>query len=773
MKSKRIKQSILFSSVLLMGSTLFYNSSAKADTSTSSNSNAPTMGVSSPQKAGTGFNNFVDNVSAKNSSVKDKISNANTKGIDPADSAANKANDLTSEAKNLSDQLPTGEAKQDSQEKINEAEATLDKYKDLEEKVPDEDWYYGFPERSDQERYEAKTNTKIIVDSPDLEISPLENNSIIYNGKVHSYTFDNGKSSFLGFTGSRGNNKAFNITNLAGDYIPDETKWVTIDGNVLIKNSFDYDVTIVDKGAPKKDIIKDSGKLGVVITDSDDESPSFEMYNHFNISELAIITPYGNVLHHVVFKNINPDPNAAKEPHGFYSLIDTALDGRDNVPIMSDDKGGLYITDGNLVYAVRPLDGHATAYATDFRVAGKDNMYNQSADRLPDSGSKVVLNNVDTAIRIATPKVTLPYGHTMDFWFIETSYLLNGASDVEKSVNDHFDAEIADLLNKIDKASDSVKNAQSKADDVLGTIGKATDIDGAIDNTVKQATGHDPKAIKDAADDVSSNVSDTISNVKDGYNSYKNNVASTAITDKDKALTNRIENGANAVERGANTIESAGKGIIDKIAKPLQILSTIGNLKNTISDIHNSITKVNDIVDSSAASALNVLATTKNVIISFSTNAREATNAAIDIAAGKLKDYANQKINNVRKDVNKKIDDENNKVKKKTKDFLTNSGESILTTIIQSIVSTFATVFAGIAAGFLLHPLIGLGAAALAGMLVNFLWTGKLFGKQLFDGINSIVKSSKKDVNSMTKTTEDTVNSVIDEAKDRFKKKVN
>lgn len=80
-------------------------------------------------------------------------------------------------------------------------------------------------------------------------------------------------------------------------------------------------------------------------------------------------------------------------------------------------------------------------------------------------------------------------------------------------------------------------------------------------------------------------------------------------------------------------------------------------------------------------------------------------------------------------------------------------------------------MFAGIAAGFLLHPLIGLGAAALAGVLVNFLWTGKLFGKQLFDGIDSIVKSSKKAVNSMAKTTEDTVDSVIDEAKDRFKKK--
>lgn len=500
---------------------------------------------------------------------------------------------------------------------------------------------------------------------------------------------------------------------------------------------------------------------------------------------------YGNVVHHVVFKNINPDPNAAKEPHGFYSLIDTSLDGRDNVPIMSDDKGGLYITDGNLVYAVRPLDGHATAYATDFRVAGKDSRDNQSADRLPDS--KVVLNNVDTAIRIATPKVVLPYGHEMDFWFIETSYLLNGASDVEKSVNDHFDAEIADLLNKIDKASDAVKNAQSKADDVLGTIGKATDIDGAINNTVKQVnntikqdTGYDPKAIKDAADEVSSNVSDTISNVKDGYNSekqayndYKNNVASTAITDEDKALASRIENSANTVERGANTVESVGKGIIGKIAKPLQILSTIGNLKNTISDIHNSITKVNDIVDSSAASALNVLATAKNGIRSFgpisakamSINTRDATNAAIDVAAGKLKGSAKQKIDNARKDTNNKIDDENNKVKKKTKDFLTNSGESILTTIIQSIVSAFATVFAGIAAGFLLHPLIGLGAAALAGVLVNFLWTGKLFGKQLFDGIDSIVKSSKKAVNSMAKTTEDTVDSVIDEAKDRFKKK--
>lgn len=291
MKSKRIKQSILFSSVLLMGSTLFYNSSAKADTSTSSNSNAPTMGVSSPQKTGTGFNNFVDNVSAKNSSVKDKISNANAKVIDPADSAANKAKDLTSAAKNLSDKLPTGEAKQDSQEKINEA--TLGKYKHLEEKFSDADWHYGFPEGSDQEKHESKTHTKIIVNYPALPTSSLENNSIIYNGKVHSYTFDNGKSSFLGFTGYKGDNKAFNIVNWVGDYIPDETKWATIDGNVLIKNSFNYGVEIVDKGAPTRDIIKDSGDLGLVITDPDEESTS-SIYNQFNVSELAIITPYGN-----------------------------------------------------------------------------------------------------------------------------------------------------------------------------------------------------------------------------------------------------------------------------------------------------------------------------------------------------------------------------------------------------------------------------------------------------------------------------------------------
>lgn len=682
MKSKRIKQSILFSSVLLMGSTLFYNSSAKADTSTSSNSNAPTMGVSSPQKTGTGFNNFVDNVSAKNASVKDKISNANAKVIDPADSAANKAKDLTSAAKNLSDKLPTGEAKQDSQEKINEAEATLDKYMGLEDKVPYEDWHYGFPERSDQKKYESKTNTKIIVYPPALKTSSLENNSIIYNGGEHLYTYGDGRSSFLGFTGYKGDNKAFNIVNWVGDYSPDVTKWATIDGKILIKNSFNYGLKIVDKGAPTRDITKDSGELEVVVTNSDEESSS-SIYNAFNVSELAIITPYGNVVHHVVFKNISPDPNAAKEKHGFYSLIDTSLDGHDNVPIMSDGKRGLYITDGNLVYAVRPLD--AVAFATDYRVAGKDSRDNQSADRLP-GDSQVVLSNVDTAIRIATPKLALPYGHEMDFWFIETSYLLNGASDVEKSVNDHFDAEITDLLNKIDKASDSVKNAQSKADDVLGTIGKATDIDGAIDNTVKQVnntikqeTGYDPKAIKDAADEVSSNVSDTISNVKDGYNAekqayndYKNNVASTAITDEDKALANRIENSANTVERGANTVESAGKGIISKIAKPLQILSTIGNLKNTISDIHNSITKVNDIVDSSAASALNVLATAKNGIRSFgpisakamSINTRDATNAAIDVAAGKLKGSAKKTIDNARKDTNNKIDDENNKVLK-------------------------------------------------------------------------------------------------------------
>ena len=394
------------------------------------------------------------------------------------------------------------------------------------------DWQNGLPQDSDLESIKDKDGVTVnIGDVQDYQRTaddkwvvvghPLENNTITYDGKENTYTAVNGNSSFLGFIRSSNQSRDIHSGDSVNYFQDNDYKWKKLDNNILIKRTIKYEDGYADDGG--MEIIPFKRKDGIIDyrTKGDGHPQGSEQITwfDFNINEYLVITPEGNIVH--VFKTDSKAKDyrsgkAINDLLGFYSKIDTSLNGKDGVKLFSTGKNGLFLTDGKLVYGIRGLDGSKVS-AIDFNT-------NKENDDIDSQKYQSVLpEGADTEIKVSTTVPSATSDTQFDLWYIETAYRLK--DDVSQSV-----AQIADGLNKkfdseVQTTSEKQPedpNKQGKPADGKGTKGDDdTKIDGGKDtkgdDSTKPDDSHDENTTSDAIKNLWSN-----SQVEHNLNGVKN-----------------------------------------------------------------------------------------------------------------------------------------------------------------------------------------------------------------------------------------------------------
>lgn len=367
------------------------------------------------------------------------------------------------------------------------------------------DWQNGLPQDSDLESIKDKDGVTVHIGKiEDYEDAahPLENNTITYDGKENTYTSANGNSSFLGFIRSSNQSRDIHSEDSVHFFEDHGSKWKKIDNNILIKRTIEYQDGYADDGGMEVIPFKYSDGTVGYRTEGDGHRQGSEQVTayDFNINEYVVITPEGNIVHAFKANGKSYDyysEKAIKGLLGFYSKIDTSLNGKDGVKLFSTGKNGLFLTDGKLVYGIRGLDGSKVS-AIDFNT-------NKENDDIDSQKYQSVLpEGADTEIKVSTTVPSATSDTQFDLWYIETAYRLK--DDVSQSV-----AQIADGLNKkfdseVQTTSEKQPedpNKQGKSADGKGTKGDDdTKIDGGKDtkgdDSTKPDDSHDENTTSDA-----------------------------------------------------------------------------------------------------------------------------------------------------------------------------------------------------------------------------------------------------------------------------------
>lgn len=412
------------------------------------------------------------------------------------------------------------------------------------------DWQNGLPQDSDLESIKDKDGVTVHIGKiEDYEDAahPLENNTITYDGKENTYTSANGNSSFLGFIRSSNQSRDIHSEDSVHFFEDHGSKWKKIDNNILIKRTIEYQDGYADDGGMEVIPFKYSDGTVGYRTEGDGHRQGSEQVTayDFNINEYVVITPEGNIVHAFKANGKSYDyysEKAIKGLLGFYSKIDTSLNGKDGVKLFSTGKNGLFLTDGKLVYGIRGLDGSKVS-AIDFNT-------NKENDDIDSQKYQSVLpEGADTEIKVSTTVPSATSDTQFDLWYIETAYRLK--DDVSQSV-----AQIADGLNKkfdseVQTTSEKQPedpNKQGKPADGKGTKGDDdTKIDGGKDtkgdDSTKPDDSHDENTTSDAIKNLWSNsqVEHNLNGVKnyaqEGWDKLKNtftdnlsNIVSNALT---------------------------------------------------------------------------------------------------------------------------------------------------------------------------------------------------------------------------------------------------
>lgn len=386
------------------------------------------------------------------------------------------------------------------------------------------DWQNGLPQDSDLESIKDKDGVTVHIGKiEDYEDAahPLENNTITYDGKENTYTSANGNSSFLGFIRSSNQSRDIHSEDSVHFFEDHGSKWKKIDNNILIKRTIEYQDGYADDGGMEVIPFKYSDGTVGYRTKGDGHPQGSEQITwfDFNINEYLVITPEGNIIHAFKTNGKSYDyysEEAIKGLLGFYSKIDTSLNGKDGVKLFSTGKNGLFLTDGKLVYGIRGLNGSKVS-AIDFNT-------NKENDDIDSQKYQSVLpEGADTEIKVSTTAPSATSDTQFDLWYIETAYKLK--DDVSQSI-----AQIADGLNKkfdseVQTTSEKQPedpNKQGKPADGKGTKGDDdTKIDGGKDtkgdDSTKPDDSHDENTTSDAIKNLWSNsqVEHNLRDVKD------------------------------------------------------------------------------------------------------------------------------------------------------------------------------------------------------------------------------------------------------------------
>ena len=386
------------------------------------------------------------------------------------------------------------------------------------------DWQNGLPQDSDLESIKDKDGVTVHIGKiEDYEDAahPLENNTITYDGKENTYTSANGNSSFLGFIRSSNQSRDIHSEDSVHFFEDHGSKWKKIDNNILIKRTIEYQDGYADDGGMEVLPYKDTDGTVGYRTKADGHPQGSEQITwfDFNINEYLVITPEGNIIHAFKTNGKSYDyysEEAIKGLLGFYSKIDTSLNGKDGVKLFSTGKNGLFLTDGKLVYGIRGLNGSKVS-AIDFNT-------NKENDDIDSQKYQSVLpEGADTEIKVSTTAPSATSDTQFDLWYIETAYKLK--DDVSQSI-----AQIADGLNKkfdseVQTTSEKQPedpNKQAKPADGKGTKGDDdTKIDGGKDtkgdDSTKPDDSHDENTTSDAIKNLWSNsqVEHNLRDVKD------------------------------------------------------------------------------------------------------------------------------------------------------------------------------------------------------------------------------------------------------------------
>lgn len=655
----------------------------------------------------------VEGISNKEGNLKNKIDqNGNDiqKDIDTAGKLAEK-----------NDQSKNVEEYKSSKENL------LRKYDDIIQKSEKNNkWQGDFPDESVLQKEEKDFSIKINVEEPkDESATPMLNNTIVYNGKSYNYTANDGTSSVFGYTLPEGNAAGWSYS--ADNVIPNFSTdlgylWTKEGGNLIIRHDFTYQVDLVNKDAPTYDIYKENGETYVDDTEYDDDDNDVEyksMHSGLDIREYLILTSKGNLIHKVQFKNTSDDENFV-EPQRYFTLIDTSLNGKDGVPVYYDGKGGVYITDGSIIYAVHGM-GDTEAVATDYSVA-TNSSHKMSSDIDPTIDGKEN-NNVlpsdvkDTAIRVITPNMILKKGETATLWYIET---MGPVSEFANSTttDDGINADINEILKKLDLIKKDVKDANDKADIILNPLDKYTDIDKLIDNTKGTLEGgsYTSDDTKDVIDD---STNKAMEEVKKGgkFNKFFS-LLTTATGIKDLVST---------VHDTIDSVKTAFRNFTDLVSTSVDQIKEIyaefkKNLKGKVFRLDKLTAKqiANMTIDSKSKK---LLATLKNSAHNKTEQVKDIAKAIYHDKIQKLKNKAKALYQNRIKKFTDKVKDKINNgitaVRNKLSSFVANLGTDILPKLVGSFAGPVGVFVSSMTAGML-----SVYTKRLTDALVDTLWKG-------------------------------------------------
>lgn len=654
--------------------------------SSSSNTSVATSSSSASTEASASESDKTDDNS--NQTVSDKLSNATSKAQESSEKLSDKSKELSDNAKtdsekvtkavddasktikdktdefnDAADNVNKGLDKVDelgkdidkdygktehaaSQEEINNK--ILEKYDKLVNKAEDDgSWFDGVPNEVEQNSSKESDNARIIIKQPEHAYSPLENNTISKDGKTSTYTYGSAITSFNGFVGLNNNlwpedkNKAYPM---APDVSCSDYESKNVENTIIVKHSYKFETTYTDASgyAPVISKGENTGNISSEFRDADSNSAHGSVSIELDVDEYAIATPEGNVVHKITFKNTRLD-ETAKLPHRYFTLIDTAFNGNDAATLKTDGKGGIYITDHNLVYGIRAL-GDSTLYAVDYSKAKQYTEDNMSTDTLVPSGKGDILSKVDTAVRIVSPEVTLAPGESKSIWYIETVNQLTDKAvsddDLAKEINKKLDSSVSDWLKKLDDAQKAADNAQKTTDQILNpidnvvdTISKGTDVGKVVDkakDAVDGAKGEyeqskgtyqewkdGMEALKkdgkltdkelDAYNKITEQVEKSGENVDEAFKKVQSKLG--VFSDAAKGTTKAGE----AVEKAA-TESKSGESAVKTTSKAGSVIGKITGIISAVSDVHKIAEDLRNATENIKSTVKTVTSTAKEVI---------------------------------------------------------------------------------------------------------------------------------------------------------------
>ena len=420
------------------------------------------------------------------------------------DSGTDSQEDVTKNDQNKAKQLTTDDINRHIVEKYQNV---------LDEGDKANDWQKGLPTNEQQEKAETQDGTKILVDNPGWGPRPLVNNTIIYNGKTYKYIYQNkngdtdGNVSSVYGMASTDNDKywintaeGFNFSNNLDKRINGDQGYTwrkTKDGNIVIEHKSSRDERIVNEGGAEWDIHKHDGH--VTVSDGNKDSGDVETDDDFKeydinlgIKEDLILTPEGNIVHKLTFTN-NGNRKGEPMPFSYYTLIDTAMNGKDNSAIYSTKNNSLYISNNGMVYGIRTLsDGNL--YAADNNYARTNDSGNLGTDISSTYGVEnnsldwpLMSDTDDTAIRVSTPVATLKKGDSIAVWYIETAFpesALNGKK-IDEAIDEQLDLPVKDWINNLENKKNNDQQTQNNQDKIERPLKVVDNITSTADSTIE------------------------------------------------------------------------------------------------------------------------------------------------------------------------------------------------------------------------------------------------------------------------------------------------